>query len=495
MIQSTGFLQKSSARVNDMSKWLDHVKTVFAESAGYVFEVDTEAQVSYPKLWQSSTKWLERFFDYDQKMVAVILPNSICYLEVYLGVLRSRNIFSPLPYFVSLGELERILEYENPVAVITDRKDIIEKFSGSYEIIVPSNDSVLTKDSREKTISDSDIACLYYSSGTTGNQKGVLYSHDNIYHLIKSICSGFRFTSKTKQLAFLPFGHTASINYNIFPAFFCGSPLYVSKGFEEIRDRFFSIIAKYKINYTETVPTVLFMLLKLKQDISGLDLSSLPYLGCGSSTLPIETQNAFYKTYGLKVANLYGLSETGPSHFDDPTEPGWEPGSIGRTLDVNQCKISNDGEILLKGKAVFVGYFQNEKLYKEVVQDGWFATGDLGHEKDGKFYFDDRKKDLIIKSGINILPSEVEEIIYKCEDVKECVVFGKVDSIHGETVAAAVVPKSDIPSDVLTIRIKQVCKQHLSNYKIPSIIHVISEIPKTHSGKLLRKKIREQYGR
>ncbi len=477
-----------------MSQWLNHLQATFERSPGYVHEVESQKRVSYPELWRASGAWSEKFFEHSQEMVAVILPNSIAYLEVYLGVLRSKNIFSPIPYFVALGELEKILDYEKPIAVITDRADIEEKFGSKFRVIRHTGPLEAPVQARSKDIADTDIACLYYSSGTTGNQKGVLYTHENIHALIDSICRGFKFNADTRQLAFLPFGHTASINYNIFPAFFCGSPLYVAKSFEEIRDRFFRVIAEHRINYTETVPTVLFMLLKLKQDITGLDLSSLPYVGCGSSTLPIETQLKFQEVYGLKVANLYGLSETGPSHFDDPTEPGWAPGSIGRPLDVNQCRVSFDGELQLKGKAVFVGYFKNETLYHEVVKDGWFSTGDLGHEKDGKFYFDDRKKDLIIKSGINILPAEVEESIYKCDDVKECVVFGKKDPIHGETVGAAVVAKHEIADDLLIQRVKQTCKQYLSNYKIPSVVHVVQEIPKTHSGKLLRKKIREQYG-
>ena len=129
-------------------------------------------------------------------------------------------------------------------------------------------------------------------------------------------------------------------------------------------DNIFNILEKHKITYTEIVPTVLFVLNKLKIDISNINLSSLEFIGCSSSTLPLSAQKEFIKQYGVGVGNLYGLSETGPTHIDDPREKGWQPGSVGIPLDVNECRISDDGEILIKGENVFTGYYKNEKLYK-----------------------------------------------------------------------------------------------------------------------------------
>ncbi len=101
------------------------------------------------------------------------------------------------------------------------------------------------------------------------------------------------------------------------------------------------------------------------------------------------------KNIRLKIANLYGLSETGPSHIDNPLEPGWEAGSIGVPLDVNECKVSSEGEILLKGDNVFIGYYKNEELYNEVVKDGWFYTGRIWVKKlMGNIILQIAKKDL-----------------------------------------------------------------------------------------------------
>lgn len=471
---------------------VDHFRK-YRDSPRIVCEVETGRELSFRQLLDIADRRKSVFSAYDQKIVTVILPNSISFLEYFLAILGTNNIFNPIPYFTSVQELKTILKYIEPVCVVTDREDIIREIKDEYRIVNPLTDPLPEKPlgDMEKEIDEDMPAALYYSSGTTGDPKGVLYSHKNMVSLIASIIRGFRFTAQDNQLAFLPFGHTASINYNILPSLMCGSNLYISKGFEHLRDNFFEVLAKYKITYTEIVPTVLFMLVKLSVDLSRFDLRALRFIGCGSSTLPVASQKEFIDKYQIKVANLYGLSETGPSHIDHPLDADWKPGSIGAPLDVNECKISPEGEILLKGDNIFVGYYKNEKLYERVVQGGWFHTGDLGLERDGKFYFVDRKKDLIIKGGINIVPMEVEEVFYKHPQVHECVVVGKEDKIVGEDIVAVVVPKKNSNGADLVRELKNLCKSQLSNYKIPSRILLWDKLPKTHSNKLLRRKVRE----
>lgn len=476
-----------------MSRWVDHIERSLGSSTASVTEIESGRSVTYPELLRAGERWMGALQHLDRSFVSVILPNSIDYLEVNLAALRTRNVFNPIPYFVSPGELRKILSYVKPGALVTDREDIATEFGAEYRIITPADATAATPAGRTRECAEDDVYALYYSSGTTASPKGVLYTHGNAYSLISSIHRDFKFGATTRQLALLPFGHTASINYNILPAFYAGSPLFVSQGFQNLRANFFDVLAKHRINYTEIVPSVLLMLVNLKHKVAALDLSALEFIGCGSSTLPLDSQKHFMELYGVKVGNLYGLSETGPCHIDDPREPLWEPGSIGRPLSVNACSVSKDGELLLKGPNVFTNYHQNAELYKEVVQDGWFHTGDLGFEKDGRFFFSDRKKDLIIKSGINIVPAEVEEVIYQSGLVLECAVVAKPDRVHGETVAAALVPKDGVAAATFTQLVLDHCKSNLSSYKIPSFVKVLEKIPKTHSGKLLRKEVRELF--
>jgi long-chain acyl-CoA synthetase len=452
-------------------------------------------RISYKKLYEEVLLWSFFFKQFTQKIICVILPNSVDYLKVLFSANLTRNIFNPIPYFVEIQELNKVFKYVCPEVIVTDRDDIIKTYENDYSIIdtrVVDLKEAVPDDALSFKSVESDIAALYYSSGTTGNPKGVLYSNKNMVSLIGSIVREFGFDSKTSHLAFLPFGHTASINYNILPAFYCGASLYISRGFECLRTSFFKMLSKYNIGYTEVIPTVVFMLNKLNLKTGNLNLKNLRFIGCGSSTLPLSAQKEFIDKYKIPLANLYGLSETGPSHIDNPSKEGWEPGSIGYPLDVNECKISDGGEILLKGDNVFVGYYKNKELYKEVVRDGWFYTGDLGYVRNKKFYFADRKKDLIVKGGINIIPMEIEEIIFSIPEVHETVVVGKDHKMLGEKIVAVVTLKENAGDNNIKGKIKEVCKKSLSNYKVPEEIYVWDSIPKTHSGKLLRKKVREE---
>jgi len=458
-----------------------------------VLEVETGVKKSYAQVYENAMGLAAGLELKEGERLTVILTNSCAWVEYFLASMIGGWVFSPVPYFVQVQELDKILAYVKPKAIITDREDINQKLGAKYKVLKVYEKQASYKDYKRPIIMEDQAAALYYSSGTTGNPKGVIYSHKNMTSLIASIIRGFKFSNKDKQFAFLPFGHTASINYNILPALMVGCNLIISKGFEQLRQNFFVVLSEHKITYTQIVPTVLLMLNKLRMNNEGIDLSQLQFIGCGSSTLPLTSQIEFMEKYGIKVANLYGLSETGPSHIDDPREPDWIPGTIGTPLDVNECRIDEDGEILLKGENIFIGYYQNEPLYKEVINDGWFRTGDLGEKKKDKFYFTDRKKDLIIKGGINIIPMEVEEAIYLHPFVAECVVVGKFSKIHGEEIIAVIVKTEDAPEEAqLTREIKDCCKQKLSNYKVPNKVFFWESLPKTPSKKLIRRKVREE---
>jgi long-chain acyl-CoA synthetase len=140
-----------------------------------------------------------------------------------------------------------------------------------------------------------------------------------------------------------------------------------------------------------------------------------------------------------------------------------------------------------------LGYFNNDKLTNEVIKDGWFHTGDYGFEQDGNYYFLDRKKDLIILGGINIYPAEIEDVIYKESRVLECAVFGVEDKTLGEKIVAYI--KCSLKGHdnliVMEADLIELCKKHLSRFKIPSVIVFVDEIPKTVSGKILRRSLKE----
>ncbi len=463
-----------------------------ANPKNFFFEIETRKKRSFLEIKKNVKSLSKKKILKKKKKISVILPNGIDYVEFFLTCQSLGILFHPIPYFTSQTEIKKILKFFEPELVITDRKDLnlLKKNFNIQNILSIKNSKSETL--TMKKIKYNQPASMYNSSGTTGDPKGILYSYENIYVLAKAISENFKFTEKDNHLALLPLGHTASLNYNLLPSLYCGSSMFISKGFQFLASNFFKVLKKYNITYTQIVPTILLHVNKL--NIKKVKIEKLRYIGCGSSYLPIESQKEFIKKYGIKVANLYGLSETGPSHIDNPESKHWEPGSIGVPLSVNKCKISSDGELMIKGKTVFVGYYKNKKLYKKTVKGGWFYTGDYGKFRNKKFYFIDRKKDLIIKGGINIFPSEIENIIYKAKDVSECVAFSKINQLKDEEVAVAIVKRNkNINENQLKKKLIEICIKNLSKHKIPNHFYFIKKIPKTASNKLMRRKIKDKF--
>ena len=463
-----------------------------ASEKRYFFEIETGIKKNQIEVLQSIEK-IRKTKNFNKKKILCILPNSIRYIEYFLAIISTGGTFVPIPYFTEKNEIKKIINYIQPDYIVSDKTRYFKNYSNYINVNKKLDKKRFTIPKKNKV---NDLAAIYYSSGTTGNPKGIMYSNQNMISLIESINKDFGFNKTDRHLALLPFGHTASINYNILPALMVGSELYISRGFENMNISFFKLLKKFNITYTQVVPSILFILNKMNIKISKNFLPKLKFLGCGSSYLPLSKQKEFIKKYKIKVANLYGLSETGPTHIDDPRLKNWKPGSIGKPLSVCKFKLDKNGNILIKGKNLFTGYYKNKKQYKTVVKNGWFNTGDIGLKKGKEIIFLDRSKDLIIKNGINIIPGEVEEAIYKSKKILECCVVGIKDEFQGEEIAAAINPiKKDIDFEKLIGEIKISCKRYLSNYKLPKFFFYLSKFPKTASGKIKRKEIRTLLGK
>lgn len=473
-----------------MSSLQNILKKLQHEDKNYVYDLKSKKKINYKKLYKNSLNKYSFLSRIKQKKILVVVNNSTEYLEVLLATLLSGNIFCPIPYFSSSQEIEKTFSYLKPSYLVSDKNISLKNIPTKKYIKINNNLGTSKKNFNIENSLENDIACIYYSSGTTSDPKGVMYSHQNVYALINSINKGFKFTYRSRHLVCLPFGHTASINYSIFPSLFSKSSLIIVENFLSISNIFFKTISLHKISYVQLVPTIAIMLIKINEKTKQYNLKNLKYIGCGSSTLPKEIQDQFYLKFNIKLANLYGLSETGPSHFDNPLFKNWKSGFIGKPLSVNKCKISKDGEILLKGKNIFIGYFKNTKLYNQVVKNGWFKTGDLGEKiSDNQFKFIDRKKDLIIKGGMNIIPAEIEEYIYKFKLVKEVAVIGIDDEINGEEVYGCLTTKNISLKNKknLLIKINNYLIKKVSSFKIPKKIFIIDNMPLTKSGKIKRK--------
>lgn len=445
-------------------------------------------------------------------VVSVVLSNCFEYVILFFASLRLGAIFNPFPFNLNPQDVQKHLNYVRPKLVFCQDQhfNYLNKRGYPIELIAGKNRGreFLERLKRVKVFGKDDFspennkaACIYYSSGTTGNPKGVVYSHKNMISNISSIVRGFGWKSEDCHLIVLPLGHTAALNYSFLPCMYCGGKIILFESFWKIRANLWKYIGEFDVTYMEVVPSILFSILNTPyKSYKREGLKTFKYIGCGSAPLPLEIQNKIEEKFQLKVANLYGLSETGPTHVDNPLETGWQLGSIGRPLDVNDVKIFDGngeevntgeiGEIAIKGPNVFIGYFKNERAYKQAFKNGYFITGDLGYkDADGVFYFTERKKDLIIKGGINIFPGEIDEVIFSHSSVKETLTVGVPHPYLGERIRSFIVPKEK--GSLEEGEIKQFCMEKLGDFKCPDEFVFVDDIPKGPSGKLLRKDLKK----
>ena len=474
-----------------------------------VVQLETGESLSYSELNKaidSCVSWLLDAGIRPRRILALVADNSIATLTIYLACLRAGIIVNPYPTTIEPVELEKYLQlFDVEHLVFPDESkfaSILENVPGSHSYKSGTFVQNLIRDMRTSESVDScpnSPACMYYSSGTTGSPKGILYSYRNIEALIESMVEGFEFKASDKHLVMLPLGHTAAINYSVLPSIWAGSTLFLASSFWAIRGQFWELVQKHQITYVQTVPTILFALSHMpvpKEKPSGLE-----WIGCGSAPLPMTVQENFQKLTGIPVGNLYGHSESGPSHIDHPLRAGWVPGSIGEPLSCNSCQILDDdgnpvndgilGEIALKGDNIFIGYYKNPSAYRSAVVDSYFRTGDIGYrDSNGRYFFQDRKKDLIIQGGVNIFPGEVEEILMEIHWILEAVVVGIPDPVLGQKIAAYVVPTSRA-HDADHESILAHCRHRLSETKVPSKIIFVDNLPKGPSGKILKRRLRD----
>lgn len=443
-------------------------------------------------------------------IVSVCVRNSFAFIVIYFACIRFNAAINPLPFSFSYQEIRKNLKCLPINILFIDGRYRDEKFDVIGQVFFMNGNydhffEMLSKYSCDYRydVEEERVACYYYSSGTTSNPKCIMYTHKNMVSLVKSMTKSFDFSFETIHLGFLPLGHTAITNYSLLPAIYNANTLVLCESFMKIRSHFWKIVNEYSSTYVEVVPTILFMMLNTPYQESDISMNkTLKYIGCGSAPLALDIQKRFQDKFNIPVVNLYGLSETGPTHYDNPLRQGWQPGSIGKEIsgcecivlreDKSRAGIGETGELAIRGNNVFVGYYNNDKAYREAMHEEFFLTGDLGFkDSNGLFFFVDRKKDLIIKGGINIVPAEIEEVLYQMDKVQIAVAVGIDDIVYGEDLIAFVKLKEGC--SVGKNEIKLFCSQNLQDIRRPKNVYIVDEIPIGPSGKVLRREFRRRY--
>lgn len=434
----------------------------------------------------------------ERDIVSFNLKNSVEFVIIYFACLRSNIIANPLPHTISDSETLEKVKFLKSKLLFSDRSMkkrknffLVRKKNRSdfINIILKSN---LKKNNYFTKINNKKTAVLYYSSGTTDNPKIIEYSYRSMINLQKAM-SRIKFTnSTTTHLCILPMGHTSVLRYSIKQSLFMGSTFVIFKNFWEIKNKFWNIIDKYNVNYVQLVPSIVISLIAIKT--KNFKKRKIKF-GCGSDKIDFKVKKFFEKKFKTKLFNLYGLSEIGASHFQNKNND--EENSIGAPLDIYKCKIfkkkneivqnNKIGELGVKGIALFNGYYKNKILTKNSFNKfGYFLTGDLcSKDNNNNFFYHGRKKDLIIKGGVNINPNEIDEAVKEYSPlIERSATIGQEDVFLGQKIKTFLKLKNKKIS--INLLNKYLLKK-LGQLKKPDEVVIIEKFPTTSTGKVIKR--------
>lgn len=403
---------------------------------------------------------------------------------------------SPLDFFPPDAEPPAMLRKMKQVLApnTLTMLEVLEKYKG--------------EEVKDPGLSPDDIAYLTYTSGTTGPPKGAMNTHGNIAFNARVYKTVLDMDENDVVLGVAPLFHVTGEVAHLAIAALVGIPVILYYRFDASET--LQLIEKWKATMTVASITVYIALMN-HPDSKKRDLSSFVKAYSGGAPVSSAIVEQFESLTGLYIYNAYGMTETNsPSHLvpwgeKAPVDP--DSGALSVGVPVPNCVVKivdledgtqelapgKVGEIVDYGPMIVPGYWEKPEETKHAIRNGWLYTGDVGKmDKDGWFYVIDRKKDLIVASGFKVWPRDVEDVIYQHPAVKETSVVGVKDPYRGETVKAFVTLKEGMEDTVTPEIIMEFCKARMAAYKYPREVEFVSEIPKTLTGKFLRRRLREK---
>ena len=449
--------------------------------------------------------------------LAVLMSNSSEFLEIFFACAKTGVILVPLNFRLAVPELLYILRDSAPEVLIYSSEfaakireikaaAAVQRFYRLGETEGDGDPDFSAYADRFETLEPIEILgvdlpdplFIMYTSGTTGDPKGAVLTHQNIlFGAIHSLL-GYGVDRSYKSLVVAPLFHIGALAASVTPIVYAGGSLMISSFYNASET--LKTICREKINYMFAVP-VMYQMIADAPEWPDADLSHVHFFISGGAPIPLPVIRKYQEEKGVGFVQGYALTETGRLTSLDLEDSIRKAGSVGKEVFHVNLRIVDDhgrdihstdpGEILVQGPNVFSGYWNKEAATRAVFRDGWFCTGDMGRrDEDGFVYIVGRKVEMIISSGENIYPAEVERALQSVPGVKEAAVVGMPDPKRGEVVGAFVILK---PGCIVSeADILNTLAGKIAHYKIPKSIFFVEEFPRNQSGKVLKRILKKR---
>lgn len=445
----------------------------------------------------TSSEMKHQFNDSGADLI-IILANFAVNLEKIRNDIHAKHII-----VTELGDLLGMIKGSIVNLVVKYVKKMVPSYSlPGAESLKSALEKGAEYEFRHEKIKLNDTAFLQYTGGTTGVSKGAELTHGNIIANMQQISAWMKPKLKPREevvITALPLYHIFALTVNCLAMLKIGAHNVLITNPRDM-SAFCKELSKHKFSVFTGVNTLFNGLLN-QESFRNLDFSHLKIAVGGGMAVQKSTAENWKKVTGTPLAEGYGLTETSPVASCNPIDGTERNGTIGLPLPNTEFKVIDDegnelgvgerGEICIKGPQVMKGYWKRPKETAEVMSGEWFKSGDIGiMDEDGFFKIVDRKKEMILVSGFNVYPNEVEDVIASCPGVLEVGVIGMPDPRSTEKVVAFVVPKD---KSLTEEAVKAHCHESLTNYKCPKEVYFTDELPKSNVGKILRRKIKEAH--
>ncbi len=455
--------------------------------------------------------------------VAILARNVPAYVEALYGVPTAGMVLTLLNYRLHPKEWAGIMAAAGARVLIVDREFVddirpvlTEVPTLEHPLVIggasdgygtPYEEFVASASPQQPPvdISDGDTAWLVYTSGTTGFPKGAMITHRGIVNAAVTMMLAVRPTDRDRMLMTFPMCHTAAFQMPTYHL--CGIPTVLMRSFDA--GTFLELVEEHRITLTSLAPTMAAFVLQ-HPAIDRHDLSSVRSLGYGGMPMPVATARALMDRLGTVLVTGFGQTEstgwvTALTPDDHARALAGEERlleSCGRALPLTAVAVMDErmrrcppgvpGELVIRGDLVIKGYWNDRDATAAAFAGGWLHTGDVATMDDeGYVYLVDRIKDMIVSGGQNVYSSQVEQVLHQHEAVLEAAVIGVPDPVWGETVVAVVVPRAGMridPDDIVAT-----CGTRLAGYKRPRQVHIVDELPKNVTGKVLKRELRARF--